>query len=545
MRNCMQFVTSAILLFFGLGDIAAQQLPPATGPVSPLRRGPEGQIEVMTPKPEPPVSVAPKAPTRRRETTIPSQPIPRAARTASTTIPNAAPAGPQQEISPSITGIRVSNNVFLPGSTNTVVGTVMVTMAPAAPPFAGSLALTGTNSGGFHLVGSGCATGGTCMLEAAPGGTPAGTYTDFHIVATQAEASGLRFTQPLSLTGSAEVLVTTATVQNTGRAGTNAYYQFAQGFRRGDVATSGQQFVLHAGKNCTGTTLATQVDEIASFHDSGWIQHAVFDTQIPSIAGSGGIQRIAICKQAGVYTPGTGLAPNAITRSPYHLTLKYQNVIRAADGSSMGNFTCDANPGLTGGAFAGNINNPGYIKTSDGALQTTYKVQMKAVHDDDGVKSEHLYCIFYIVAWQTAPGSGVLGNLQYDVLLTAPWLNVTSPTQPSAIYYGDLKLYQDGGTTPTVDWGANNPHPGGSVSFASSAITPGRSGYMGAGVKPGELAIAVPGQGMQSGEAYLYTGNAGGLTSGALYWVFMDVLNGSNIINLSLSPTNPSKTTPR
>src|ERR1700741_935491 len=48
--------------------------------------------------------------------------------------------------------------------------------------FSGTLSITGTNAGGFHLSGN-------SLQEKASGGTPAGTYNDFNIVATQSTAS--------------------------------------------------------------------------------------------------------------------------------------------------------------------------------------------------------------------------------------------------------------------------------------------------------------------------------------------------------------------
>jgi hypothetical protein len=97
MRTCMPYVAAALLLILGAADIAAQQLPPATAPVPPLRRGPGGQIEVAPANPEPPAAAA-KSSKPRRETTTPSQPAPPPASTSPTPVLNAAPAGPPQAI---------------------------------------------------------------------------------------------------------------------------------------------------------------------------------------------------------------------------------------------------------------------------------------------------------------------------------------------------------------------------------------------------------------------------------------------------------------
>jgi hypothetical protein len=78
-----------------------------------------------------------------------------------------------------IQSINLSNSTFTPNVANGPVGTVSVTMSDGSA-FSGTLSITGTNSGGFHLVGS--------TLEEKAAGTPAGTYHDFNIVATQPSA---------------------------------------------------------------------------------------------------------------------------------------------------------------------------------------------------------------------------------------------------------------------------------------------------------------------------------------------------------------------
>jgi hypothetical protein len=82
---------------------------------------------------------------------------------------------------PSIQGIALSNSTFTPNVANGTVGTVSVTMSDGSA-FPGTLSITGTNSGGFHLSGN-------TMQEKASGGTLAGSYNDFNIVATQAGAT--------------------------------------------------------------------------------------------------------------------------------------------------------------------------------------------------------------------------------------------------------------------------------------------------------------------------------------------------------------------
>jgi hypothetical protein len=80
----------------------------------------------------------------------------------------------------SIQSVALSNSTFTPNVANGAVGTVSVTMSDGSA-FSGKLSITGTNSGGFHLSGN--------TLEEKASGTPAGSYNDFNIVATQSTAA--------------------------------------------------------------------------------------------------------------------------------------------------------------------------------------------------------------------------------------------------------------------------------------------------------------------------------------------------------------------
>jgi hypothetical protein len=73
MQTCLP-LAGAILLLLGISDIAAQQLPPATGPIPQLRRTPDGQIEAVTPNAKPPQTTAPRPPKPRSQTTLPGDP---------------------------------------------------------------------------------------------------------------------------------------------------------------------------------------------------------------------------------------------------------------------------------------------------------------------------------------------------------------------------------------------------------------------------------------------------------------------------------------
>jgi hypothetical protein len=77
---------------------------------------------------------------------------------------------------------NLSATSFTSNQPNGVVATITANVSPAfpsyLPAFPGTLTITGTNSGGFQICGGGFEL---CQSSA---GTPAGTYSDFNIVAT-------------------------------------------------------------------------------------------------------------------------------------------------------------------------------------------------------------------------------------------------------------------------------------------------------------------------------------------------------------------------
>jgi large repetitive protein len=94
--------------------------------------------------------------------------------------------------SQAITGVSLSNSNFQGGAASgTVVGTISVTMSPAAPAFSGTLSLGGANAASFQIVGSNLETNGT---------VPAGSY-QLSIVAVENGVTGSPFTQAETVTG--------------------------------------------------------------------------------------------------------------------------------------------------------------------------------------------------------------------------------------------------------------------------------------------------------------------------------------------------------
>jgi hypothetical protein len=96
----------------------------------------------------------------------------------------AAGSGPPPQ---TILSITLSPTTYTAGVANGVVGTVTVLMSNGnSPGPSGTLSITGTNSGGFHLSGT---SSGASLLQNSGGTTGVGPYSDFNIVYTQAGIS--------------------------------------------------------------------------------------------------------------------------------------------------------------------------------------------------------------------------------------------------------------------------------------------------------------------------------------------------------------------
>jgi hypothetical protein len=151
----------------------------------------------------------------------------------------------------SIQSVPLSNSTFTPGVANGTVGTVSATMSPATPAFSGSLSVTGTNSGGFHLSGN--------TLQERASGTPAGTYKDFNIVATQAGISNSPQQISPTVTG-----VVDAPFGGTARAMTST-------IQAEDYDTGGQGVAYNAADVCGfgGSSYRPDAINIATTTDTG------------------------------------------------------------------------------------------------------------------------------------------------------------------------------------------------------------------------------------------------------------------------------------
>jgi hypothetical protein len=117
--------------------------------------------------------------------------------------------GKPGSLAQTIASITPTTCSFTSGTQNGAVCNIAVTMSPATPAPTAALTLTGTNSGGFHLVGAGCpnVSLGSCTIVQSTGaaGTQAGTYNDVSVVATQTGISNSPRTQAVTLTGTAAI----------------------------------------------------------------------------------------------------------------------------------------------------------------------------------------------------------------------------------------------------------------------------------------------------------------------------------------------------
>lgn len=158
-----------------------------------------------------------------------------------------------------IAGISPTSCSFTAGTMNGAVCDLAVRMLPIAPASTAALTLTGTNSGGFHLVGPGCAniSLGTCTIQqsSAIGGTPPGSYVDVSAVATQSGIGNSPRTQPLTLSGTAApaiVAISSSPASFTAQAG-NANATVGTLSATVNTGTFGGTFALATASGCPGT----------------------------------------------------------------------------------------------------------------------------------------------------------------------------------------------------------------------------------------------------------------------------------------------------
>lgn len=215
------------------------------------------------------------------------------------------------------------------------------------------------------------------------------------------------------------------TLFNNGSTASNVPTQFGYYAARGDMPAPGNTIVC---KDDTGATLPCQIDQIstrtgmpgASDTPNGWLSFVVSLIE-PSWTAST-VHTFHVYRQAGTYTPGTGLPVSDLTTGHDYQIL----LTNWKDGSGnligSGSFTCDLNSAIAAGARTAS---GGYDKTYDGSVQTTFEVLVRCTDNTGGVTDGELVAEFYVTLWQTTAGSGTLGNIQLAGFIGQPFQNST------------------------------------------------------------------------------------------------------------------------
>ncbi|MBV8894554.1 MAG: hypothetical protein JO266_21690 [Acidobacteria bacterium] len=240
------------------------------------------------------------------------------------------------------------------------------------------------------------------------------------------------------------------TLVNRGSTSRNVPVRFGYGFARRDMPP-GNTIVC---KDESGNTYPCQIDQLSTRtslpHASdtpGWL-HGVISLNYTSSWTAGARHTFHIYKQSGAYSPGTGLAPLVLT-SAHHYEILYQNVKDFSNNAiGSGNFTCDLNSAITaGGAAPGTIvgvgggvsgGGGGYTITENGSVETTIEALTPAIDNVSGRPHGQIMCKFFVMMWQTSPGSRTLGNVELVGWIGQPWQNNGSSI---GFNWGDVSLY--------------------------------------------------------------------------------------------------------
>lgn len=363
-------------------------------------------------------------------------------------------------VAPTIISISLSNSTFVAGTAGTV-GTISVTLSSG--PFTGALSLqtTGTDHAGTtcNNYGSDFAISGSSLNNTTTPTT--GSYPGVCVVAMQGTATNSPYVQAFTLTGgtTGPEIGSGFTLVNNGSTATNVPVREGYGYARGDMPL-GNTVVC---KDETGAVYACQIDELSTRtalpHASdtpGWLHSTISLIYTPSWT-NGANHTFHVYRQSGTYSPGTGLPTSALTAA-HDYQILYNNVKDFNNNViGSGNFTCDSNNAITaGGAAPGTIagvgggvasGGGGYVITENGAVETTIEVLTPAVDNSSHVAQGQVMCRFFIMMWQSSPGSGILGNIEIAAWIGQPWQNTGGGTH-IGFMWGDAELYD--ATTSTV-----------------------------------------------------------------------------------------------
>ena len=296
--------------------------------------------------------------------------------------------------------------------------------------------------------------------------------------------------------------------------------------------------------DCNGNNLVYGQDQIATFDgmagstDVQDVRHVVFSYIEPSIGANGTTCPVSIYRVAGTYSPGTALPISAVTAATNLIdyfgssSFPVEDASFTVQGSGQYQFAFNTYATQPLAANFGSTGLPGgyrvWIQNQD---ETCWSVLGAMTDVSTGTAHPWLAGNMWVCAWQTTPGSGVLGYVEVLPEDAVPWqTNPGTATAPSS-YFGYRAAYD--GSTQLRTWQQT-------YTFGPSNVTPGATlGYGSGG--PGTF---TSNPGIQQGEPYIFnvTGGGsnalpGGINTGQIY--FVNDFNVNNVISpfwLSLNP---------
>jgi hypothetical protein len=302
----------------------------------------------------------------------------------------AAGSGPPPQ---TILSITLSPTTYTAGVANGVVGTVAVLMSNGnSPGPSGTLSITGTNSGGFHLSGT---SSGASLLENSGGTTGVGPYSDFNIVYTQAGISN----SPQQITPTVEQTAPLSfTLTNDGsstQAAGVATQTIGLPFKQGDIASG----------NVPEFTVSSVAQPFSAGLQSYWTDGSLKFVSVmllPTFSLAAGIsQQITI-------TPVSGSWPAASSRS---LTEVYaQNLVVNAPPLAIADTSGYANGQQPGGGVAmhawlnGDANTYNVSVWMDGAAGKIWRISTKMAATQGGSPDSFLRFDHYIAGLNNSSG---------------------------------------------------------------------------------------------------------------------------------------------
>lgn len=369
--------------------------------------------------------------------------------------------GGSATVGPTIIGVTVAGTTT-PAYTSGASSVGAIAVAEVGATFSGTLAIGGAAN--FSLsstsLPSNLNTTQTCS-----------TTTQYTVTITPTQTGVINSGTPYSITvtcNPANALAEVGsgfTLVNNGSTASNVPVRFGYGYARGDMPLGNTvvcQDESAATYPCQIDQLSTRTGMPNATDTPGWLHSTVSLVYTPSWT-AGASHTFHIYKQAGTYTPGTGLCPNtggctALT-SIHDYQILYQNV-KLFNGTSLGNFTCDLNKAITAGPIAGvgagvDGGGGGYQIMENGSVETT--IEALTPCENGSTPQGQIMAKFFVMLWNANPGgTPSLGQIEIVGWIGQPWQNCTTGVCAGGTYgggigfnWGDVSLY-DATTSTTL-----------------------------------------------------------------------------------------------